>query len=480
MKKEFIVNLVFLAGINLLIKPFYIFGIDLQMQNLVGWEAYGQYAALFSFSMMFQIFTDLGIQQYNNKLVAQHTVLMEKYFPVILSMKVLLAGMFLVLSVLAAIGAGYTWLHFELLSFLLLNQIFITLTFFFRSNISGLQHYRLDSLLSSLDKLLLVLFCLPLVLPPLNEGVKIHYFVYAQTLAYGLTSIVAFVICRRYLTVPLRLRLDWLRFWVILKACSPYAITVFLMTAYTRMDSVMLERMLGDRGSFEAGIYASGFRLLDAVNIIGYLFASLLLPMFARMLVTKQDAVGLWSLGQRIMLVVSVSFSVAVYFYATDIIALLYDKPTEDMVTVLQLLMIGFNPIAIIHIAGTLLTAKGAMKTLNKLFFAGVLVNFIGNYFLIPEFGAVGAAWCTILTQSFVAIVQLFLVQRQFQIPRNIKMWVQVGLFVAGVIGLNKFLLDTAWVTWMPSFVLAGVLSVVLAFLSGLLSLRQIRSILNE
>jgi O-antigen/teichoic acid export membrane protein len=202
--------------------------------------------------------------------------------------------------------------------------------------------------------------------------------------------------------------------------------------------------------------------------------------MFARMLVTKQDAVGLWSLGQRIMLVVSVSFSVAVYFYATDIIALLYDKPTEDMVTVLQLLMIGFNPIAIIHIAGTLLTAKGVMKTLNKLFLAGVVVNFFGNWVLIPKFGAVGAAWCTILTQSFVALVQLFLVKQQFNIPLNLKLWVQVVLFVGGVIGLNKFLLDLNYLTWMPSFILVGILSVAVAFLSGLLSLRQIRSILNE
>jgi tripartite ATP-independent transporter DctM subunit len=48
------------------------------------------------------------------------------------------------------------------------------------------------------------------------------------------------------------------------------------MFAYTRLDAVLLERMAGPA---HADVYASAFRLLEACNMLGYLFASLLLPM---------------------------------------------------------------------------------------------------------------------------------------------------------------------------------------------------------
>jgi O-antigen/teichoic acid export membrane protein len=130
MKKEFLFNLVLLVGINLLIKPFYAFGIDLQVQNRVGLEAYGLYFALFNFSFLFQIVTDLGIQQYNSRLISQNQALAGKYLPHFLSLKACLSILFFVISILAAALLGYAdSTHFPLLLALLLNQIFITLIF---------------------------------------------------------------------------------------------------------------------------------------------------------------------------------------------------------------------------------------------------------------------------------------------------------------------------------------------------------------
>ena len=44
------------------------------------------------------------------------------------------------------------------------------------------------------------------------------------------------------------------------------------MGVYTRTDVVMVERLLPD-GKMQAGIYASAYRLLDAVNVAGFLFS---------------------------------------------------------------------------------------------------------------------------------------------------------------------------------------------------------------
>ncbi|MEZ4982584.1 MAG: hypothetical protein R2769_13575 [Saprospiraceae bacterium] len=43
MQREFNLNIIMLVAINLLIKPFFIFGIDRTVQNVVGTSEYGMY-----------------------------------------------------------------------------------------------------------------------------------------------------------------------------------------------------------------------------------------------------------------------------------------------------------------------------------------------------------------------------------------------------------------------------------------------------
>jgi len=58
MKRAFASNLVLLLGINFLIKPLYIFGIDREVQNAVGPEQYGLFFALLNLTYLFQIVND--------------------------------------------------------------------------------------------------------------------------------------------------------------------------------------------------------------------------------------------------------------------------------------------------------------------------------------------------------------------------------------------------------------------------------------
>ena len=69
----------------------------------------------------------------------------------------------------------------------------------------------------------------------------------------------------------------------LLSHAFPFAIIFILMSLYSRMDGIMLKSLLDD-DAVSAGIYAAGFRVYDAMNMVGFLFASLLLPMFANVL----------------------------------------------------------------------------------------------------------------------------------------------------------------------------------------------------
>lgn len=146
MKRKFITNLLLLLFLNVLIKPFWIFGIDLTVQNMVGDESYGLYFSLLNFSMILNIFLDLGITSYNNKNIAQHRQLLKKHVSNIVGLKFLLAGIYAVISVVIALIIGYKNVQLHLLFFLIFNQFLISFTFYLRSNISGLHLFRTDSL----------------------------------------------------------------------------------------------------------------------------------------------------------------------------------------------------------------------------------------------------------------------------------------------------------------------------------------------
>ena len=60
-QKDFIFNVILLIFLNLLIKPFWILGIDVGVQNRVGAENYGLYFAVFNFTFLFNMLLDMGI-----------------------------------------------------------------------------------------------------------------------------------------------------------------------------------------------------------------------------------------------------------------------------------------------------------------------------------------------------------------------------------------------------------------------------------
>ncbi|HKJ42069.1 MAG TPA: oligosaccharide flippase family protein, partial [Sunxiuqinia sp.] len=139
MKRKFVTNLLLLLSLNLLIKPFWIFGIDRTVQNVVGAESYGLYYSLLSFSMILNILLDLGITNYNNRNIAQHGHLLRKYLSNIVGLKFMLAIVYAVICLIVAAIIGYNNVQFHLLFFLIFNQFLISFTLYLRSNISGLH-----------------------------------------------------------------------------------------------------------------------------------------------------------------------------------------------------------------------------------------------------------------------------------------------------------------------------------------------------
>jgi Na+-driven multidrug efflux pump len=66
--------------------------------------------------------------------------------------------------------------------------------------------------------------------------------------------------------------------------------------------------------------------------------------------------------------------------------------------------MTSFLPMAVIHVFGTFVTALGQMKWLAFMAIGCMVLNIVINFVLIPQLGALGAAWGCLATQCVFAL----------------------------------------------------------------------------
>lgn len=474
MKRKFLTNLILLVTLNALIKPFWLLGVDRTIQNVVGAEDYGFYFSLFNFSIILNIFLDFGITSFNNRDIARHKHLVVKYLSNLVTAKFLLGIIYLIVSITVAWLIGYKWFQMKLLMFLLLNQFISSFILYLRSNINGLHLFKTDSILSVLDRLLLILIC-GLLLWGNITGTKfqIEWLVYSQTASYFITMLIVMVIVivKTGIAKP---RFDYLQIIYLLKQSIPFAILGLLMSLYTRIDSVMLERMLTD-GKLQTGIYAQAFRLLEAGSMIGYLFAVLLLPIFSRMLKNGEKIGQLLRFSFLLIILPTLSIAIVSMFHKYAIMEILYHRHVSESGIIFGLLMISLVFVSSGYIFGTLLTANGNLTGLNLIAGISVLINIILNLILIPRYYALGSAIASLISLAFVAFAQIIMVRKIFNENFDLRL-PRLVIFITGLV-LFGYMIEFFDLAWYISLLLILILAVFFSYLLNLISVKKISEV---
>ncbi|MDG1148081.1 MAG: polysaccharide biosynthesis C-terminal domain-containing protein [Crocinitomicaceae bacterium] len=484
MKKKFFTNLVLVLILNVLVKPFYILGIDAEILKQVESHSPGQYGEYFSilgFTFILNVFLDLGITNYNTRNIARNKQSIQEQFSGIITLRGLLSVGYMFLILISGYFLGYNEHQFKLLGYLAFNQILVAFILYFRSNLSGLLLFKQDSIISILDRFLLIIICTTLLWGGVsNEPFQIEWFVWAQTAAYGITALIAacFVLQK---TGKVKMSFNWKFSKEVIQKSLPYALLILLMTIYYRSDSVMLERMLPD-GAKEAAIYARGYRFFEALNMVGYLFAGLLLPIFSRLLKQKESVHELLYFSFKLILSYSIVLGLGAFFYREQIMGWRFDLTGPELFKAARtfgLLMLCFITFTSTYIFGTLLTANGNLKSLNILAAGGVILNLILNYILIPSQGAVGAAVASLITQVISLLIQLVITFIALKINVDYKEFIRIGIFSSCIIVLGYFSTQLS-VHWSIQFITALSAGGFISLLSGMISVKGIIQLLQS
>jgi O-antigen/teichoic acid export membrane protein len=473
MERQFSFNIILLILVNLLIKPFYIFGIEIPVQNIVGNESYGLYFTFLNLTYLFQIINDPGIQNYNSKEIAASPTLLRRFFPQILLLKLILALFFVAAVATASAILGYWQFDPLLLAMVMAGQVLVSVVQYTRTNVAAVGMFAADSLLSVLDKFLMIIGIglLLWVLSPSEFNMRT--FVLIQLISLIITWLGAIFLLRSKLE---KLVWKWNRAVnrIIIKNSLPQALVIFLMFLYSRTDAVMIKSLLED-GSYQAGIYAAAFRIMDAFTMFTFLFAALLVPMFSKKLKTGKNIVPIYYQSLHWVLAIALTGACSVFAFRNEWMGFLYTDTSDQSGSILGILIWAFAFKSTNFVCGSLIVASGELRKLNILLAVTVLINVAVNAILIPSMGGYGAAIATFGTQVIVA-VGMYLLSLPFLKEKNhaLKLFPVISalfLIAPGYYFIKESGLSFGW-HWQ--FLMLVAYAILAAFVARLLKIREL------
>ena len=487
MQKKLLSGLFWILLLNLLIKPFWILGIETGVQNAVGPEEYGFYFTIFNLAYIFNILLDLGVTNFNTRNIAQHPKLIDKHLPGMLGIKIALLGLYLAVTFTVGLLSGYGSRQFHLLAVLSFNQFLNSLILYLRSNFEGLMLFKWDSVISILDRVVMIAICSLLLWGP-HGGITVEWFAYAQTIAYLATALTALVVLTLRIRKEHNARFTLRRLHVslpfsivILRKSFPFALLVLLMASYNRIDPLLLG-WLHPHGTYQAGIYAGAFRLLDALTMVAYLVSAVLLPVFSRMTAEGDSQLGpTTSMVTSLMVVFSFTAAATFSFRSGLFMELFYHSQdaavVDDYARVFRILVWGIVPIGMTYVYGTLLTAAGRLRQLNTLAATTLVINIVVNLIAIPRHGAVGSAWAAVIAQTFMAAAQIVVAIRLLHLHPAGGYLLRLLLFGVAVVAT---LLLLPPMSWWALLLCAGGAALAVAFALRLIDIKNIFRIIQN
>lgn len=449
--------------LNLLIKPVWLV-LENKVQNYVGHADYGMFIALLSFSYVFSIFADMGLNQYATKQLAISKQFKTDYFPVLFPLKWINALVYPIIIIMAGWFVGYRGREIYYLIIIAFAYSFTYFIAFLRAILRGAQYFNADAIASVSERLLLI----GLIGALFWFGLTLEYYIYARTMAVLIVFAGLYWFIKHYFG-QFAYRFNWEKTKVIFRASFPFAIILLVYGLNERVDMVLLERLDSSR---EAGIYAAAYRWVDAAMMYPFTILPIFYARFAAAINTKPEQEKLLQFGLAVIAVPLIFICVFIFFHGRLLFWQFTGSSTQEINTMALNLQLLFGSV-LVHgffaIYSTLLTATNYEKQVSWLIVFSIIINITFNAVFIPVYGSVASAAITLGCAVLVAVGYLVLTRNKLQ--QKIPVLLIGKLLLATVILAGIFRLMLYWSdAWLWNTIGAGVL-----YLPVLVLLRIVR-----
>lgn len=230
--------------------------------------------------------------------------------------------------------------------------------------------------------------------------VGLALFIVAENVVSGLLFLADYFrkrprVKRSALSSPVRRR--------VIVSSIPMLISGLATLLYMRVDQPMLLYLADSR---EVGLYSAAANLSDAVSFVPVVLSAIVSASAFKLYVLQGDFFSIYM--RRLMgLAAGFAYIIATFGIALSgpVVRVLYGSEYDSSSVLLQILLcaVPFIFVGVIH---NIWVVASNLQYYQLCFtITAAVINIVANVFLIPHFGALGAAWSTVFSHMFANIV---------------------------------------------------------------------------
>lgn len=399
----------------------------------LGKVEFGKYSLVYSYTGMFLILIDLGLNTLLVRDVGADHSRIKKYLANYISIKSFLAILSWLLMVIIA------WFLYDEPEKLHLIRImgFFTITLGFSefsyAIFSSLEQMQHEAFLKIMNRFLVFGFGII----ALALGFGLAETIYSM-LAGGVLSVVVGwgVIIKKVSKIDLECDLHFN--WNLIKEAFPLSLMAIFIVLYSRLNVVMLSKL----GASDAEIawFASAVRLIDMLGVIPALAVTAMLPVFASLYQDSRELlITVYQKAFKMLFTLGFLVTLIIFFLANPIIESIYGaefipgaSALRWLVWVSMLMFVNrllLNVLIVIHLQRLNALSSGLC----------VVINIILNLILIPRLNFIGASITTVVTELVFFGLNFYFISKYFY---HLKFWkLTYKTIIAGILLVGTILL---------------------------------------
>ncbi len=232
----------------------------------------------------------------------------------------------------------------------------------------------------------------------------------------------------------------------LVKKAFPFAILSILGLIHYKVDYFMISKLLGTE---ELGLYAAAYKVFDNIVMLGVAFNTALFPTISTLFrESKEKLRGVYEGLQKNFTILSLPLTILIFFFAKEIILLLYGDQYYESINIMMILSWAFGIIFFSIPMRLIINNSDLIIKLVPYSLATTSMNILLNFVMIPRYGIMGAAVVSLLSGTADVIIRLHFIRRIFSEghhPRRVVVKPIIGavimiltILVFG--GLNKYI----------------------------------------
>jgi PST family polysaccharide transporter len=245
----------------------------------------------------------------------------------------------------------------------------------------------------------------------IGTGLKIYILVIGKSLIwFALVIAVEAFISYLFLVVSYQLnhnirqwQFDKDRISSLLKSIWPFALSGLSIILYMRLDQIMLGNIMGDKS---VGQFSAAVKITEIFMYLPMAISSSYYPSLIKAKEISYEYFHSKILSYfRVMTTFSISISLLLFVFSYLIIKTIYGIQYLEAVDILKIHCWTLFPVFLGIASGQYLVIEGLQKIIFYRTLIGLITNVILNIVLIPQYGGIGAAFATVISYLFSAIL---------------------------------------------------------------------------